>query len=179
MKTTRRLLAQPVLLALLLVLVPGRAEAYELSSGVSLGWLHAGTVPHVAVATRWALSWRTQSDFLLSVHNLCNILAPSRRQDIGVYNQTAVDIGYAWKDGNISAGPSIAMYAMTTCGRALCGYLDGVAVGGQVQANLYITGQVGLSVVAEVDWIAGNSLVIPGGIAATVAVGPVVRWSDR
>ncbi|WP_437621031.1 hypothetical protein [Sorangium sp. So ce1151] len=38
---------------------------------------------------------------------------PGSQEDApGVYNQTSVDLGYAWKDGNVSAGPSVAFYVV-------------------------------------------------------------------
>jgi hypothetical protein len=30
-----------------------------------------------------------------------------------------------------------------------------------------------------VDWVGGNSLVLPGDVAEMVVAGPVIRWSDQ
>ena len=82
------------------VFVSARVEAYELSAGVSLGWLQAGTVPRLAVGPHAGISWPIQRDILFTVHDMCTILPPTQADGPGVYNQTSVDIGYAWKDGN-------------------------------------------------------------------------------
>ena len=73
----------------------------------------------------------------------------------------------------------MAIYSMTTCGFTLCGHVDGVAVGGQAQVNMYLAGPLGLSVSAELDWVGGDSLVLPGGVATMIVAGPVIRWSDQ
>jgi hypothetical protein len=178
-RTTGQRIPEAALFALVLVVVPTPAEALELNGGVSLGWMQAGTVPHLAVGPRWAVLWRSKSGLLLSVHDQCSILPPIQKEGVGVYNQTSVAIGRAWKDGDFSVGPSMAIYSMTTCGVTLCGHVDGVAVGGHAQANMYLAGPLGLSVSAELDWAGGDSLVLPGGVAAMVVAGPVIRWSDQ
>jgi hypothetical protein len=165
-------------LVLLVVVVPTRAEALELSGGVSLGLIQAGTVPHLAVGPHAGASWRIKS-FQLVAHDLCSFLPPIQKTGAGVYNQTSVTIGYAWEDGNFSIGPSMAIYSMATCGVSLCGRVAGVAVGGHAQTNVYVAGSLGVSVSAEVDWVGGNSLVLPGDVAAMVVAGPVIRWSDQ
>ncbi|WP_233561091.1 hypothetical protein [Sorangium cellulosum] len=102
------------------LLVSTPVEAYELRAGVSLGWLQAGTVPRLAVGPHAAIAWPIQRDIRFTVHDLCTIL-PDPEDGSGVYNQTSIDIRYAWKDGNVSAGPSLAFYIMPACGTTLCG----------------------------------------------------------
>jgi hypothetical protein len=119
-----------VLVVPLLLVVPTQGEASEFSAGVSLGWLQAGTVPRLAVGPHAGIAWPIQRDFLFTVHDLCTILPPTQEGGPGVYNQTSVDLGYAWKDGNVSAGPSVAFYLMPACGVTLCGRVGGLAVGG-------------------------------------------------
>jgi hypothetical protein len=167
------------LFVLVLVVAPTRAEAFELSGGVSLGGFQAGIVPHLAVGPRAGISWRIERGFLFAVHDLCSILPPIQKHGAGVYNQTSVAIGVAWKDGNFSVGPSIAIYSMPACGVTFCGSVAGVAAGGHAQTNVYVAGPLGVSVNAEVDWIGGSSLVLPGGVAAMVVAGPVLRWSGK
>jgi hypothetical protein len=38
---------------------------------------------------------------------------------------------------------------------------------------------LGVSVSANVDWIGGRSRVLPGGLAAMIVAGPVLRWSAK
>ncbi|WP_437573861.1 hypothetical protein [Sorangium sp. So ce887] len=110
---------------------------------MSLGWLQAGTIPRLAVGPHAGISWPIQRDILFTVHDLCTILPPTQEDGPGVYNQTSVDIGYAWKDGNVSAGPTVAFYVMPACGVTLCGRVGGLAVGGHAQTNAYVAGPLG------------------------------------
>ncbi|WP_437727037.1 hypothetical protein [Sorangium sp. So ce861] len=162
-----------------LLVVPAQGEASELSAGVSLGWLQAGTLPRLAVGPHAGMSWYIRRDILFTVHDLCTILPPTQEDGAGVYNQTSIDLGYAWKDGNASAGPSVAFYVMPACGVALCGHVGGLAVGGHAQTNAYIAGPLGVSVSVNVDWVGRGSLVLPGYVSVVVVAGPVLRWSEK
>jgi hypothetical protein len=164
---------------LLVVIVPTRASAFELSAGVSLGGIQAGTVPRFAVSPGAGIAWSTDSGFLLSVDDLVNILPPINRSRPGVDNHTSVALGYAWENGSIGAGPSLSIYSMPACGAKLCGRVVGLSPGAHLQASWYFTGPLGVSVSAEVDWLGGRSLVLPGGVAAMVVAGPVFRWSSK
>ena len=105
---------------------------------------------------------------------------PVNKAGLGVYNKTSITIGYAWEDVNVSAGPSLSVYSMPTCGvTLLCGRVAGVAPGGHAQADVYFAGPLGVSVSANVDWIGGRSRVIPDGVAALVVAGPVLRWRAK
>ncbi|MGK4002293.1 hypothetical protein WMF31_06700 [Sorangium sp. So ce1036] len=152
-------------------------EAYELSAGVSLGWLQAGTVPRLAVGPHAGITWPIQRDIVFTVHDLCTFLPPTPEGGPGVYNQISVDVGYAWKDGNVSAGPSVAFYVMPACGVSLCGLVGGLAVGAHAQTNAYVAGPLGVSVSVNVDWVGRGSLVLPGYVSVVVVAGPVLRWS--
>jgi hypothetical protein len=179
MGTGSRRIPWVVLVVPSLVVVPTQGEASELSAGVSLGWLQAGTIPRLAVGPHAGISWPIQRDILFTVHDLCTILPPIREDGLGVYNQTSVDIGYAWKDGNVSAGPSVAFYFMPACGVTLCGRVGGLAVGGHAQANAYVAGPLGVSVSVNVDWVGRGSLVLPGYVSVVFVAGPVLRCSEK
>ncbi|AUX39739.1 hypothetical protein SOCE26_011340 [Sorangium cellulosum] len=162
-----------------LLVVPAPVQATELSTGLSLGWYQAGSVPHLAVGPHVGVSWPIQRDILFTVHDLCTILPPTQEDGPGVYNKTSVDIGVAWKDGNVSAGPSVAFYFVPACGVSLCGHVAGMAVGGHAQTNAYVAGPLGVSVNVNVDWIGGDSQVLPGYVSVVVVAGPVLRWSSK
>jgi hypothetical protein len=168
---------------LVLVAVPMPAEAVELSGGMSLGGFQAGTVPSLAVSPHIGISWRMKRDFLFEVHDLCGILPPISNDTIGVYNTTSIAIGYTSEKANFRAGPSLSMYSIPACshyaGRMLCGRVAGVAPGGHAQTDVYFAGPLGVSASANVDWVGGSSLVLPGGVAVMVVAGPVLRWSAR
>ncbi|WP_272419504.1 hypothetical protein [Polyangium jinanense] len=155
------------------------AEAYELSGGVGLGGILVGTLPRFAVSPHVALAWRRESGFSFGVDDLCSILPGTGRLGVGVYNQTSVAFGYAWKDGEVRIGPSFSLYSMPACGVALCGRVVGLAPGGHALANVYFAGPVGVSVSANVDWVGGQSAVLPGGWAAMFVAGPVFRWRSK
>jgi hypothetical protein len=158
--------------------MPIKAGAFELTGGVSVGAFQAGAIPRFAVTPHAGISWRRESGFLFVINDLFSFLAPINKAGIGVYNKISVTIGYAWKDVNVSAGPSLSIYSMQACGATLlCGRVVGVAPGGHAQADVYFAGPMGVSVSANLDWIGGSSAVLPGGVAAMVVVGPMLRWS--
>lgn len=163
-----------------ILMAPMAARAVELSGGVSLGGFQAGTLPRLAVTPHLGIAWRRESGFLFVAHDLFSILAPVNKAGMGVYNKTAITIGYAWEKINVSVGPSLSIYSMPACGVTfLCGRVVGVAPGGNAQADMYFTGPLGVSVSANVDWIGGRSHVLPGGVAAMIVAGPVLRWRAR
>ncbi|WP_437935136.1 hypothetical protein [Sorangium sp. So ce341] len=176
-RTLARRIPSAALVAL--VLVPTQIEASELSAGVSLGWIQAGTALRLAVGPHAGISWHIERDLLFKVHDLCSVVPPIEAGGAGVYNHTSIAIGYAWKSGDFSAGPSAAIYFMPACGNTLCGRIAGMAVGGHAQTNAYVAGPLGVSVDANVDWIGGSSLVLPGHVSVIVVAGPVLRWSAQ
>jgi hypothetical protein len=165
--------------AALLVVGATSAEAHELHGGVSLGGILAGTVPRFAVSPHGGLSWRRENGLRFGVHDLCSILPETGRLGVGVYNQTSVSVGYVSKNVDVGMGPSFSIYSMPACGPTLCGRVVGLAPGGHARANLYFAGPLGVSVNASVDWVGGNSLVLPGGFAAMIVAGPVLRWESK
>jgi hypothetical protein len=161
------------------LLVPTPAQALEISGGVSVGGILLGPDPRLAVTPHASLSWGLASGFAFSVHDHLNILPAVNKLGVGVHNQTSVNVGYAWKAGNFSIGPSLSVYSMPACSAALCGRVVGVGPGGHAQMSVYFAGPVGVSVSANLVWIGGASLVLPGSVAAMVVAGPVFRWSPK
>lgn len=165
--------------AVVLVVIPMPARAFELSGGVNLGVMLAGTIPRIAVTPNAGISWRTESGVLFAAHDHFSILPATSGAGAGVYNQTSAAVGYATKTANFSVGPSLSIYSMLTCGVTWCGRVVGVAPGGHAQVSVYFAGPLGVSLSANLDWIGGRSIVLPGGVAATVVAGPIVRWGPR
>ena len=158
---------------------PATAEAVEVSGGVSVGGLLVGTVPHLTVSPHVGLGWSWENGFLFAVHDLGSILPATSKNGVGFYNQTSAAIGYASEERNFSIGPSLSFYTMPACGATLCGRVLGVGPGVHAQVNAYFFGRLGLSVNANLDWIGGRSLVLPGGLATMVVAGPIVRWMSE
>lgn len=156
---------------------PSPAEALELSGGVSFGALVVGTDPRLAVSPHAGISWRTESGFLFAAHDAVSIVPATNALGVGVYNQTSVGLGYSSESTNFSLGPSLSIYAMPACSARWCGRVVGLAPGGHAQVNVYLIGPLGVSVNADVDWVGGRSPILPGGVAAMVLVGPVIRWN--
>ncbi|HTN89245.1 MAG TPA: hypothetical protein VL242_36455 [Sorangium sp.] len=179
MRTTGRQLPSATALALVLSVVPAQAGASELSAGISLGWIQAGTATRLAVSPHAGISWRIESSMLFHVHDLFSVVPPIQVGGAGVYNSTAAALGYGWDHGDVSVGPSLAIYFMPACGSALCGRVAGMAVGAHGQTNAYVAGPLGVSVSANVDWVGGSSLVLPGHVSVLVVAGPVLRWSVK
>lgn len=164
----------------LLLAAPTSAEAFELSGGVSLGGVLAGTKPRFAVTPQAGMTWRLESGVLFAAHEALSILPATDRHGAGVYNQMSIVVGYGTERLSLRVGPALSIYSMPACNRALlCGRVVGLAPGGQVQANLYFVGPLGVSVSASVDYVGGSSPVLPGSVAVTVNVGPVLRWAKR
>jgi hypothetical protein len=176
-ETTRRHVARGVLSVLVFLARP--AGAVEIRGGVSVGGFQAGTASRLAVSPHAGLSWRRESGLLFAAHDLFSVLPVARRGGVGIYNQTSLAIGYASKEVDFSVGPTLAIYSMTACGVAVCGRVAGLGPGGQAQLNLFLYGQVGLSANGYVNWLGGRSQALPGGVAAMVVAGPVIRWDSR
>ena len=158
------------------VLIPTTAHAFEVSGGVSVGGILIGTDPRFAVSPHAGISWGLGSSVDLAVHDQLNILPAVNRLGVGIYNQLSVTVGYAWNAGSVSIGPSLSLYSTPACGVSLCGRVVGVGPGGHAEVNVFFAGPLGASVSANLDWVGGASLALPGGIAAMVTVGPVLRW---
>ena len=170
-----------VLIALVLLVVPTPAGAVEISTGMSFGGILAGRAPRLAVTPQGGIAWTTSGGFLFAAHEMISILPPINNDGLGVYGlgvyeQTAVVIGYAAKTHDFSVGPSLSIYSMPACGATLCGRVVGLGPGAHAQVNVYLYGRLGVSVNATVDWVGGRSMVLPGGVAVMVVAGPVLRW---
>lgn len=169
-----------LLCACVLALAPRSAAAVEISGGVSVGGMLVGISPRLAVSPNAGLSWDIGGSFQLGVHDLFHLLPATDKSGVGLNNQTAITLGYAWKTGDFSVGPSLSIYYYTpACGVVFCGRLFGLSPGGHAQVNAHVTESLGLSVSANVDWVGGISLVFPGAMAAMVVAGPVLRWSEE
>jgi hypothetical protein len=138
-----------------------------------------GTVPRLMVSPHAGISWRTEGGFLFALRGLIGILPPINGRGAGIDNQISVAIGYASEKINFSAGPSLSVYYMPVCDAALCGRVIGLSPGGHLQADMYFAGPLGVSASANVVWTGGTSLVLHGGVAATVIAGPILRWSSK
>lgn len=148
------------------------AGAYELRGGVSMGEIQMGTEPRFAVSALVGLLWHTDRGFLLEAHNMFSIVPGTR---VGVYDRTAVAVGYPWKTGNASLGPSLSIYSMPVCGVMICQGVVGVAPGGHFQGDWYMADSLGVSVSANVDWAGGSSRVLSGGLVVMVTAGLILR----
>lgn len=156
----------------MLVVGSAPAEAFELSGGVSLGGIQIGTDPRLAVSPFVGLLWRGESGFLFAAENMFSIVPGTK---VGVYDRTAATLGYAWKTGHISVGPSLSVYSMVVCGIVICDRVVGVAPGGHARTDWYFSEIVGASVSANLDWAGGSSRILPGGLVVMIAAGPVFR----
>ncbi len=144
-----------------------------------MGGILIGVDPRIAVTPHVSVQWRLGSGFALSAGDLLSILPAANSLGIGVYNQTAVGLGYAWEKTDFHLGPSLSIYSTPACTSDYCGRVVGLGLGGHAQGNVYLAGPLGLSVSANLDWVAGSSLVLPGGLVAVVTIGPVLRWNTK
>lgn len=168
------------LLCAIALVAPAQARAFEVGGGVSLGGVLAGSKPRLAVTPNAGILWRMESGFLWAARETLSILPATDVGGVGVRSQTSVLIGYATKDSDFSAGPSLAVYSMPACNAfSLCARVVGLSPGGHAQTNLYFAGPLGVMVSASVGWIGGQSFVLPGSVVATIVAGPVLRWTGR
>lgn len=150
----------------------------EISFGVSTGGMLIGLEPRFAVSPHGGFLWRAES-LALSIHDHVNILPAVNRLGVGLYNQTSAAIGYAWDSGNVTLGPTLAIYFMPACGPVQCGRVLGVAPGVHAQVDAYFAGPFGASLSANLDWNGGSSLSIPGHLLAMLTGGLVVRLGRK
>jgi hypothetical protein len=94
MRTTGRQIPSAAVFALVLSVVPTQADGSELSAGISLGWLQAGTATRLAVGPHAGISWRIRNNILFHVHDLFSAVPPIQIGGTGVYNITAAALGY-------------------------------------------------------------------------------------
>ncbi|WP_437718963.1 hypothetical protein WMF45_22685 [Sorangium sp. So ce448] len=159
-----------------LIVAPAPALALEFSGGVSVGGIQVGTEPELAVSPFVGWLWRRASDFRIEVHNVLSIVPGA---GIGVYDRTAITLGYATKTGYVSLGPSLSVYLMRVCGAVICDRVMGVAPGARAQSDWYFAGRLGASTSVNLDWAGGNSRVLPGGMVLMVTAGPIWRFGGE
>lgn len=110
---------------------------------------------------------------------ICSIMPAINDHGPGVYAQIAAVIGYGWKDGSFTVGPSLAGYDMPACNEQGCLRIWGISPGALAQLSVYLAGPLGLSASASVNWFDQNNAVLPGGVMATLVAGPVLRWGAQ
>jgi hypothetical protein len=163
----------------LLVAAPRSAEGLEVNGGVNVGGILAGMKPRLAVSPHVGIWWGTESGFLLAVQETPSILPAMNDHGPGLYNQVSAVVGYGWRDYKITAGPALSIYSMPACNLTNCSRVVGISMGGHAQLDAYVAGAFGLSANVSVDWIGGDSVVLPGGVVVTAAAGPIFRWSAQ
>ncbi|XYH95639.1 hypothetical protein ACMHYB_48870 [Sorangium sp. So ce1128] len=84
MRTRGRRSPRAAMVILPLVVAPTQGEASELSAGVSLGWMQAGTAPRLAVGPHAGISWHITGEVLFKVHDLCSVVPPIQIGGAGV-----------------------------------------------------------------------------------------------
>lgn len=174
------LIARPAAAAVCMALsmaTTGTASAWEAHGGVNATGVLLGYGPRPAVSPHLGLSYHTERGFLLSVYNVVTIIPALDVHGVGLYDQLSVAVGYAWKRGRFSVGAGAAIYSMVACGPDNCGRLRGVSPGARARIDVYLLGPFGLSMAATADWLTG-SVVLPSGIVASLAVGPVLKLGD-
>lgn len=172
----RRPLLCALLWAYLSVFLPNRAQALQLSGGVSAGGIQIGALPSFAVSPFVGVRWGHERGLLLEVQNMLSILPASR---VGVHDRTSATLGLGWKTGSISVGPSLSFYSLPVCGPVTCRRVEGAAPGGQGQADWYFSHPLGISVSANVAWYGGGSQVLPNNLAVLITAGPVLRLETK
>lgn len=163
-------------MALITLVISTLASATELSGGMSVGGFQVGTIPSLALSPHFGASWHVKHNLVFAFHNLCSLLPPLGGAELGVFNKTSMAIGYAMEKATFSIGPAFSFYYIPACGLNLCGRVVGVAPGANAQTEMYIAGPLGISMNANVHWVGGRSLVLPGGVAVMIVAGPVFRW---
>lgn len=177
-KRSRAHRAGALLLPVAVYLSPADARAFDLNFGISAGGILAGVNPRLAISPHASISWTLDGGLTLSAGNMLSVIPPFRGP-VGVYDATNASVGYAIKDARFMLGPSLTIYSIPACGARVCGPVIGIAPGGRAQADYYLTGPLGVSITASVDWIGGSSLVLPGGIAGMVVAGPIFRVTSK
>lgn len=163
----------------LLVAAPRSVEGFEVNGGVNVGGILAGMKPRLAVSPHVGIWWSTESGFLFAAQETPSILPALNDYGPGLYNQIAAVVGYGWNDYKITVGPAFSIYSIPACNLITCNRVVGISAGGHAQLDAYVLGSFGLSANVNLDWIGGNSVVLPGGLAVTAAAGPIVRWGSK
>lgn len=158
------------------VLAAGKAYATDYEAGVGGTVIYTGNRLVPALTPHFSVSWRSEAGWFLAIQDTMKIL-PARSEDaLGVYNHLAVGAGRAWENGSLRFGVALPAYSMLACRGKLCGRVVGTGFGGYAQGNYFFASLLGVSLGVNVDWLGGSSEILPGGLAAMVVAGPVVRW---
>lgn len=144
-----------------------------------MGGIVAGIQPRLAVSPHIAFALPTRIGVFLAVNEVVSIVPATDRLGVGIYSQTATDLGFAWDKVNVSAGPVFAAFTMPACKPDACRRVEGVLAGVHAQASFYFAGALGLSVWGSVDWLPGDSVILTEGFVAMVVAGPVLRWRTK
>lgn len=170
-----------ILSACVVLAASGQADAFDLSGGVSLGGIVIDAKPRLAVSPHAGALWRSEAGLLFAAQETCSILPATNQHGPGIYSQTSAGLGYGSENVFFSLGPAVSFYSVPACNLAInqCKRVDGLAAGGRAEVNVYFAGALGVAVSAEVDWVGGDSVILPGGVAAMLVAGPVLRWRSR
>ena len=153
------------------------ANAQELSGGVAVGGILAGTSSRLSVSPHAGLAWQTSAGFVFGLHDVCSILPEMNGLGVGVYNHASLLVGYGSRTMHIGVGPSLSFYSMPMCGVEWCAPATGTAIGGSGRTYLHLAGPLGLSALVSVEYV--NNPVMPGGVTMMATAGPVLRWRER
>jgi len=150
-------------------------HAFEIAGTASFGAFQVGTSTLFAVAPGLAVRLGARDGLNLVLQDdLVLFPGPGR---FGLDNRFSVGVGYSWPTVSIDAAASVSGYWLPACGTTLCGQVMGVAPGGRARVSYYPLDNFGVSVTGYLGWYGGDSLVLPGSVAATVVVGPSLRWA--
>ncbi len=170
----------PLLGASLLAFCP-RVQAeptVEISVGAGFGALVAGvTSGRFAVSPNASLSIRGESGFFV-VRDTLSFLGLGGGP-FGIGNETTLGGGLFWKHVNVSAGLSLAEYALPICGARYCGRVRGFAPGAGLRLDVFgpfLEGALGLSVDCGGTWITGRAAPVWSGVSVRCSLGPIVRF---
>lgn len=164
-------------LVCLLAAFPRSAGALEIAGTASFGGFQVGTTTRFAVAPGMSMRFGDAEGLNLSVQNSL-VLFPGPGP-FGFSNQASIGVGYARKTFDVDLSASLSGYWMTVCGNTLCGRVVGVAPGVRMRISYFpfeTTEWFGAALTGDVGWYGGDSLVLPGGLAATLVAGPAIRW---
>lgn len=155
---------------------PREANALEIRGGVGVGALMLGVEPNLAVSPHVGVSWGGDVGVRLALHNQLSLMPTTTDLGMGYYNQTSCFIGFSTPSLDVAVGPSLSIYSTPVCNDTACGRVVGLGPGAGAEASIYMLGPLGIAVSVHIDWVGGASLLLPGGVAAMVAIGPVLRW---
>lgn len=166
--------------ALALSVVPIGSHAADYSLGVGIGGMLAGVKPHLTVSPKGDVYWRSESGWLVGLHDTANILLANGGEGPGIWNESSVLGGYATPSVVLSGGLSLAEYFMPACNAALtCGRVLGIAPGLHLQAHLFLSERFGALLSGGLAWAIGSSGPLHDTWMGSIVVGPVLRWKEK